>query len=75
MGGGKKTRLGQSWSSHDAHTIAHATLVGHRGSVGVMLGPTTELVPSTGAIVPVMILEGQQNALHWGWINIYWVYL
>ena len=28
----KKPRLGYSLSSHDAHTMAHATFVGPRGS-------------------------------------------
>ena len=32
VGGSKKPRLGHSQSSHEAYTMAHATLVGHRGS-------------------------------------------
>ena len=27
------------WSSHNAHTMAHATLVGHTEAVGEILGP------------------------------------
>ena len=32
MGGGKNPQLGHLWSSHEAHTMVHATLVGHRGN-------------------------------------------
>ena len=32
MGGGKKLQLGHHQSSQSAHTVAHATLVGNRGS-------------------------------------------
>ena len=32
MGDGKKSWLGHPWSSHEAHTMVHATLVGHGGS-------------------------------------------
>ena len=31
VGGGKKPWLGHLWSSHEAHTIAHAALVGQGG--------------------------------------------
>ena len=49
-----------------AHTMVHATLVGHRdihSTVGTVLGPHHLIVTSISAIVPVMIFEGQQNAL------------
>ena len=32
VGGGEKPWLGHLWSSHDAHILACALLVGHRGS-------------------------------------------
>ena len=46
-------------SNHDAHTMAYATPVGHRGSGS----PTTQLAPSISAIFQVVTLEGWQNAL------------
>ena len=37
--GWQKIRLGHPWSSHDACTLAHATLVGHRGSGRNLMPP------------------------------------
>ena len=31
VGGGKNSWLEHPWSSHQAHTMVHATLVGHAG--------------------------------------------
>ena len=68
IGGGKNAWLRQPLSTITplgAHTMAYATLVGHRdvlSAVGAILGPYHVITPSIGAIVLVMILEGRQNA-------------
>ena len=63
----EKSQLGYPWSSHDTHTMAHASLVGHRGSGSNIRSPPTQLVPSIGIMVPVVILvvilEDWQNSL------------
>ena len=58
MRGGKNRLFGHPMSSHDAHTLANDTPLGHIVS-GV---PTAQLVPSMGAIVLAVTLEGRQNA-------------
>ena len=62
VGGGKSSCLGHPMSSYDAHTVANAMLVGHRVS-GSKPRFRPPIVPSIGPIVPVMTLEGRQNAL------------
>ena len=63
--GGKNLRLGHPMSSHEAHTVADDTPVGHivSGRLGANPGPTAQLAPSMGVIVPVVTFEGQQNTL------------
>ena len=63
MGGGKNHRLGHPMSSHGTHTVANDTSGPHSQWEQAQF-PTTQLVPSMGAIVPAMSLESQQNALY-----------
>ena len=54
--------LGAAMIPVGTHTMAHAILVGQRGSENNLKVPTTHLAPSIGAIVPVVTVEGQLNA-------------
>ena len=58
--------MGHPMSSHEAHTVANNTPVGHiaSGSGSKYRSPTVQLVPYMGPIVPAVTLEGRQNALH-----------
>ena len=62
VGSGKNLQLWHPWSCHDAHTVAHATFLGHRGTGSNLRSPPPKwfppLVPFIGAIVPVVTLKG-----------------
>ena len=61
MGGGKNHRFGHPMSSHDAHTVANDTIMGHIVS-GIK--PRSPLPNWCPAIVPAVTLEDQKIALH-----------
>ena len=63
VGGGKNHPWGHPMSSHDAHTVANNTLVGHTASGSKYRYPLSNWRPPMGPIVPAVTLEGRQNAL------------
>ena len=60
VGGSKNFHLGHPMISYDAHTGNNALPVSQWKQTQFL---TTQLAPSIGAIVPVLTLEGWQNAL------------
>ena len=52
--GGKNPWLGHLRSSHNVYTMPHVMPVDQRGLGSKPIGPITQLVPTIGAIDPVM---------------------